>query len=60
MRAFILTGHATFNPLSIFGVKGLVTARYWQLALWLWVNSVFSALLFALFFLAVRRRFKMT
>jgi hypothetical protein len=59
LRALLLTSQATFNPLSIFGVKGLVIAKFPWLALWLWLNSVFSGLLFALFFLAVRRRFKM-
>jgi hypothetical protein len=59
-RAFTLTAQSTLNPLGVLGTKGAVVAKDGWLALWLTVHGLFSAILIALFFFAVRRRFKIT
>ncbi len=59
-RAFVLTMQATLNPLGIFGIKGLLIARYEWLALWLSFHGLATAVLVALFVFAIRRRFKMS
>jgi len=60
LRAVVLAGNAILNPLSVLGVKGLLVPKYSWLAFWNWLSSAFAALFIALFFLSVRRRFKMT
>lgn len=60
IRAFVLTGQSTLNPLGIFGVKGLLVAKTGLLALWLSFHGLLSAIFIALFIFAVRRRFKMS
>jgi hypothetical protein len=59
LRAIVLTGQATLNPLGVFGTRGLLIAKYKFLEAWLFLDGVFSVLLLALFLLAIRRRFKM-
>jgi hypothetical protein len=58
-RAIILTLQSTLNPLGIFGAKVLLVARTSWLAAWLSFHGLATAILVALFILAIRRRFKM-
>ena len=58
-RAFTLMVQSTLNPLSIFGGRGLLVPHTSLLAAWLLFHGVATAILVALFILAIRRRFKM-
>jgi len=58
-RAIVLALQSSFNPLSIFGVRGVVEARYPWLAALLAFQGIVSITVAALFLLAVRRRFRL-
>lgn len=57
-RAIMLALQSIFNPFGVFGVRTLVVAQQVWLNLWLGISGLFSAVLIALFVLALRRRFK--
>jgi hypothetical protein len=59
-RALVLTTGATVNPLGIFGLTGLLVARYGWLATWLPLHGLLSALCLVLLIFALRRRFEIT
>lgn len=59
-RSALLTLQGTLNPLGIFGTSMAVAPASGWAAAWMFVHSVLSTILAALFILALRRRFKMS
>jgi hypothetical protein len=59
-RAVTLTAQSTINPVGVFGTRAAVYAQNGWLASWLVLHGLLSAILVALFAIAVRRRFKIS
>ena len=59
-KAILLSLQSVINPLGLFGGRGVVVAGVWWVQVVLVVQSILSTTCFALFIIALRRRFRMT